>query len=180
MWFSLWSANRQPGKRSAQERPLPADGPKEYEVGYKKPPLASRFKSGKSANPRGRPRGSPSLATLLQRALDAPANKGEDKPRRLSKREQMVRKLVERSAEADLAATKLLLELLRRADPQALAPDPAQPGPIGGDALSQLKERLARLARAQLAGAAAASKPADPPSPPAGPGSQPPDQPDPE
>lgn len=28
-----------------------------YEVGYGKPPLASRFKPGRSGNPRGRPRG---------------------------------------------------------------------------------------------------------------------------
>jgi len=35
---------------------LPA--PNAYEVGYRKPPMKSRFKQGQSGNPRGRPRGS--------------------------------------------------------------------------------------------------------------------------
>lgn len=34
------------------------DGAKPYEVGYKKPPKASRFRVGQSGNPRGRPKGS--------------------------------------------------------------------------------------------------------------------------
>ncbi len=33
-------------------------------VGYKKPPLHSRFKKGQSGNPRGRPRGSKNFSTL--------------------------------------------------------------------------------------------------------------------
>ncbi len=32
-------------------------GPRDYEVGYGKPPAATRFKPGRSGNPRGRPRG---------------------------------------------------------------------------------------------------------------------------
>ena len=35
-----------------------------YDVGYGKPPAATRFKSGKSGNPRGRPRGSSNKAKL--------------------------------------------------------------------------------------------------------------------
>ena len=33
-----------------------------YDVGYGKPPAATRFKSGKSGNPRGRPKGSANKA----------------------------------------------------------------------------------------------------------------------
>jgi hypothetical protein len=62
----------------------------------------------------------------------------------------VIRGLVERSAGADLAATKLLLELMRRANPRALGPDPAEAAPLDQDALNLLKERLERLARAQM------------------------------
>jgi hypothetical protein len=30
---------------------MPADGPRDYEVGYGKPPVATRFKKGNAANP---------------------------------------------------------------------------------------------------------------------------------
>lgn len=40
-----------------------ADAWRDYEVGYAKPPLASRFKPGQSGNPGGRPRGSKNKRT---------------------------------------------------------------------------------------------------------------------
>ena len=139
---------------------MAGDGPRDYEVGYGKPPIATRFKKGNRANPRGRPRGSSNLAGMLQRALDAPVVAADGKRSRVTMRELMVRSLVERSAGADLAATKLLFELLRKADPRAVAPDPEEADPLGGDALRLLKERLARLASAQMAEATAGA-PAD-------------------
>src|SRR5262245_38858248 len=41
-------------------------------VGYARPPMASRFKPGKSGNPKGRPRNSRNLKTIIQGALTAP------------------------------------------------------------------------------------------------------------
>jgi Family of unknown function (DUF5681) len=148
---------------------LPVDGPSDYEIGYGKPPTATRFKKGNKANPHGRPRGSTSLAAMLQRALDAPAAKPDGKRRRSTKRELMIRGLVERSAGADLAATKLLFELLRKADPRAVAADPAEAAPLGEDALTLLKERLGRLVRAHLTDQlGAAANGTDPPLEPTG------------
>ena len=43
-----------------------------YEVGYGKPPLHSRFKKGQSGNPKGFPKGGEKLAYALRRLLAMP------------------------------------------------------------------------------------------------------------
>ena len=40
---------------SSDRKPRPP-GPRDYEVGYGKPPKEHRFKKGQSGNPRGRPK----------------------------------------------------------------------------------------------------------------------------
>ena len=130
---------------------MPADAPRDYQIGYKKPPVATRFKKGNRANPRGRPRGSKNLATLLERALDAAADADASETHgRLTKRELVVARLVERSAKADLAATKLLFELLRKVDPRMVT-TPADPAGFvpADDPIAQVRAKLLRLARAQ-------------------------------
>lgn len=51
----------------------------EYKVGYKKPPLTTRFKKGQSGNPRGREKGSRGLKkdldTELKRKIEVPLGK---------------------------------------------------------------------------------------------------------
>ncbi len=138
---------------------MASEDPRDYDVGYKKPPVASRFKKGNNANPRGRPSRSKVLAAVLKQALDEPAQDENGQRRRQTKREQVIRRLVEKSAGADLAATKLLFELLHKADPNAVAADPADAAPLGQDALELLKQRLARLAQAQAVDRGPADQP---------------------
>ena len=45
-----------PRDRRTRLTPPPAEPPP-YEVGYRKPPVASRFHPGRSGNPKGRPKG---------------------------------------------------------------------------------------------------------------------------
>jgi Family of unknown function (DUF5681) len=102
----------------------------DHEVGYGRPPRHSRFRKGRSGNPRGRPRGSKNLATLFAEALDETVVVKEDGRRRaITKREAIVKQLVNRSASADLAAMRMLLGMAQalegRADPEA---DGAKPG----------------------------------------------------
>ena len=130
---------------------MPADGPRDYQIGYQKPPVATRFKKGNRANPRGRPPGSKNLATLLERALDQAADADPSEGRgRLTKRDLVVARLVERSAGADLAATKLLFELLRKVDPRMVT---AGSDPIGvspaDDPIAQVRAKLHSLAQAR-------------------------------
>ena len=94
---------------------MPSDRRGDYEVGYKRPPKETRFKKGNNANPRGRPRGSKNLATLLEEALNTQVETVEDGTRRRrTKRDVVIAQLVDQSANADLRATKLLLDMLHK------------------------------------------------------------------
>jgi hypothetical protein len=90
------------------------DDERDYQVGYGKPPRHSQFKRGQSGNPRGRPAGSKNLATLVSEALNEPVIVVENGGRRkISKREAIIKQLVNRSAKADWRAIKILLDIVR-------------------------------------------------------------------
>jgi hypothetical protein len=117
----------------------------------RKPAAAARSRNAGRANQRDRTRSSSTLAEILRHALDAAADDAGVEPGRpMTKREMVVRGLVERATEGDLAATRLLFDLLRKADPRAVATSDEN-RPLGQDAIALLKERLARLAAAQAA-----------------------------
>jgi hypothetical protein len=89
------------------------------------------------------------LAALLSAALDAPATIVEDgKRRRVAKRARIAAQLVDRSAQADLRATKLLVDLLQSIAPQALGPE-FEPAPGGAAEDKVVATLLARLGLAE-------------------------------
>jgi hypothetical protein len=88
------------------------------------------------------------LAALLKAALDAPAVIVEDgKRRRVTKRALIAAQLAGRSAQAEMRATKLLLDLLRTIAPRAFAPE-FEPAPRAGDE-DEVTSLLARLGLAE-------------------------------
>ncbi len=90
------------------------DGETSYEVGYGRPPCHTRFKTGQSGNPAGRPRGSKNFRTLLDAALDEKVPVVENGRRRqISKREAVAQQLVNKSAGADLRAIKILFDIFK-------------------------------------------------------------------
>jgi len=102
---------------------MPTDRKSDYEVGYGKPPLHTRFKKGQSGNPRGRPRGSKNMATLVGEALDEKVTVTDNgRRRKVSKREIIVTQLVNRSAQADLKAMQILLGMVQEIERRTGAP----------------------------------------------------------
>jgi len=90
------------------------DTGRDYEVGYGKPPRNTQFKKGQSGNPRGRPSRSKNLATLVSVALNEPVIVVENGGRRkITKREAIIKQLVNRSTKADWRAIKILLDIVR-------------------------------------------------------------------
>jgi hypothetical protein len=124
---------------------MPDDDKPDYKVGYKKPPLHTRFQKGQSGNPRGRPQGSKNLSTLLTDALNEPVVVTEDgKRRKISKRELGVRQLVNKFAMAEAQATKILLGLMQERDRLAAETSAERPS-FGADDEKVIANLLKRL-----------------------------------
>jgi hypothetical protein len=89
----------------------------DYAVGYGRPPIHSRFKPGRSGNPGGRRRGR-TIAGVLRNALDQKTvNPATGRRSRGTWREALVAQLLDRCAENDMRAIKLLLDLLVKLEP---------------------------------------------------------------
>ena len=89
--------------------------PKEYAVGYRKPPQATRFKPGHSGNPKGRPKGSRNLATDLSTELGELITVREGgAARRVSKQRALIKSLMAKALQGDVRATTALLTLYAR------------------------------------------------------------------
>ena len=92
----------------------------DYEVGFGKPPAHTRFAKGRSGNPRGRPKGSNNLATLLEQELNAPVPINENGQRTsVTKLQAAVKQLVNKAASGEPRALQQLLGLNRLLDESA-------------------------------------------------------------
>ena len=126
---------------------MPRDKRRDYEVGYGKPPRHTRFQKGQSGNSRGRPGGSKNLKTLLSEALNEPVIITENgRRRKITKREAIVREVVDCSATPDLRAVKIVLDLLRDIEGQSEPASPETSAFTAADeeVIEQLKARLLR------------------------------------
>jgi hypothetical protein len=127
-----------------------SDTAREHASNYRQPPLHTRFRKGQSGNPRGRPR--ENLAALLAAALNEKVTVTENGTRReVRKREAVIAQLVNKSASADLRATKMLIDMLRDIEKQA-EPAPAGKSPFSPTDKEVVQQLIARLRRDMCSG----------------------------
>ncbi|MBM3270248.1 MAG: hypothetical protein FJZ01_21650 [Candidatus Sericytochromatia bacterium] len=86
-------------------------------VGYGRPPAHSRFKPGRSGNPKGRPKGSRSLRGIAMRLLDeiVAVNRGGRVVKRTF-REVIAQRLLGDAARGDAKAIQVILALEGRSE----------------------------------------------------------------
>ena len=125
----------------------------DYEVGYGKPPKNSQFSKGQSGNPKGRPKGALSLASVLEAALSERVDIRENgKSRTLSKLDVVIKQAVNKAASGDLAAIRFVTQMLA----MYMAAEPT--GPTATDQvqvedqhlLTRLTDRIRRTTRTEL------------------------------
>lgn len=89
-------------------------------VGYRNPPEHTQFKKGQSGNPKGRPKGTLNMATVLARTLREKVVINENGKRKVvTKLEAAVKQLVNKSASGDLRALQQLGALVTSAEERA-------------------------------------------------------------
>ena len=116
---------------------------RDYDIGYGKPPLHSQFGKGHSGNPRGRPKGSRNLSTLLDGALNERVIVSENgKRKRISKREAILKQLVNKAASGDPKSIQMLLTEIRLAEGRQPSAEPILLDETDREVIRQLYQRL--------------------------------------
>jgi hypothetical protein len=137
----------------------PGEAAEETRVGYRRPPVATRFRPGSSGNPRGRPKGARNLGAIIASALGEKVQATEDgRTRRISKFEAAIKQLVNSAATGDPRATQMLIGLVQAYEARAAEKKPER-RLDKGDALvvSEIVRRIKRQARDEIFGAGAPS-----------------------
>lgn len=91
-----------------------------YEVGFGRPPKSTQFQKGQSGNPKGRPRGSQNMTSIVQMELDRKhqvTDQGES--RLIPIRQILVRKQIAQAAKGCSKAFMTLLKLEAEAEASA-------------------------------------------------------------
>jgi hypothetical protein len=97
----------------------------QYEVGYGKPPKSGQFPKGKSGNPKGRPKGSKNLASIVLRESRQPVRvTGPRGTRTVTKLEATVMQIGTKAAQGEFRARREFIPMVERAE-EAVSADSA-------------------------------------------------------
>jgi hypothetical protein len=117
----------------------------DYAVGYRKPPLHTRFKKGQSGNPRGRPSGAMNLTRLLLEALKQRVAISDDgKCRKIPRHKLGMDRLAEKFAKGDPFAISTVLDILLPSERRAVSEAVERP-PLGESDKAVIENMLARM-----------------------------------
>ena len=87
----------------------------DYDVGYRRPPKATRFKKGESGNPKGRPKGARGLEKVVLEELKAKITVNENgRPKKLKKVEAIAKQMVNKALTGDHKAITQVLTVSQR------------------------------------------------------------------
>ena len=119
--------------------------PRSFAVGYGRPPVHSRFKPGKSGNPKGRAKQSRNMRTIVQQVLneDMQIRKG-GRLRRMSAMEALVRTTLTRSFKGDPKALVSLIVIMKQSGYGPDRDEPAADLLSGSDYEAIVADYLAR------------------------------------
>ncbi|MEM9111446.1 MAG: DUF5681 domain-containing protein [Planctomycetota bacterium] len=100
---------------------------KDYEVGFGKPPMHTRFKPGQSGNPKGRPKNTKDLEKLMDRELSRSIRVNENgQSKTVTIREAINRTIVVAAAKGDSKALRMILPFMsNQTDLDGFEVDPA-------------------------------------------------------
>ncbi len=88
--------------------------PDDDKAGYKRPPLHTRFKKGRSGNPSGRPKPSPTLAAEFAKALSEKVTVSDNgRHKKISRRELIVKQIMNKAATGDARSIDQFIRLYR-------------------------------------------------------------------
>lgn len=88
--------------------------PDDYEIGYGKPPKEGQFQRGRSGNPKGRPKGSKNIATLVKKVGQEKISvKKNGRSQKMTCNEAVVRQILNRALSGDQRMTAEYLRLAR-------------------------------------------------------------------
>jgi hypothetical protein len=100
---------------------MPDNKESKYEVGFQRPPRHTQFRKGTSGNPKGRPREAKNLAAVLDEALaEKVAILENGRRRKITKRCAMIKQLANKAASGDLRASRQLIDLEFRLNPEGV------------------------------------------------------------
>ena len=107
-----------------------------YTVGYKKTPVATRFKPGQCGNPKGRPKGAKNLTAVLESEINTLIPYTENgKRKKITKLGASIRQAMNKAAAGDLRAFSIILDEIRLREGN-MKSSKAIAGPIGDQKLT--------------------------------------------
>lgn len=138
-----------PVDHSAGSQTEPPETTVEERAGFGNPPRHSRFKPGQSGNPKGRPKRSRGLKTIVREALSQKVIiRTGNAQRRVPHIEAMVLKLIEQASKGNMRALQAVLDQYARAvsddEPNQSASEPQAPSSTDAAILAALREQIAQ------------------------------------